>query len=261
MRRLLIAVAALLLLVLGVLLLAPASLFDRWLREATEGRIALASAEGTLWSGSADLALALPSGRLVAIPGVRWQTSPWALLRGRVEGRLSSADDRSLRGRFRLGRDAVELLDVRVTVPADVLMLAAAVAALAPAGSMALEIGALRWSPPGSSGSGTLTWQQASVTSPPDNARIDLGTVRMRFEASGDHFAYSFLNEGGDVGPDGQGTWGPGVGPRGRARIRQNAGASAAVSASLARLGSPGADGSWALTFPVGAPPEDGPRR
>jgi len=187
------------------------------------------------------------------VPGVRWQASPWALLAGRVGARLSAADDSALRGRFRLGRNSVELLDVRLTLPADLATLAAAVAAFAPTGSLALEIGAVRWAPPGSTGSGTLNWRNARLSAPADGTPIGLGNVRLDFQAAGDQLTYSFGNEGGDVGVDGEGTWQPGSAVKGSARIRENAGASDAASAALARLGQRAADGTWTLRFPVGA--------
>jgi general secretion pathway protein N len=82
---------------------APATLLDVVMNRATQGRVRLAQVSGTVWAGQgrivvsdsreaiaagqAERASALPG---LAIPGVfGWRLSPWPLLVGMVEARLT----------------------------------------------------------------------------------------------------------------------------------------------------------------------------
>jgi general secretion pathway protein N len=95
-------VVAGLLAVLTVLLVyAPASLADWALDRATQGRVRLADASGSLWAGRGRLVLAdlpdanavagrrLPTVAGVVIPGTfRWRLSAWPLLVGVLDARI-----------------------------------------------------------------------------------------------------------------------------------------------------------------------------
>lgn len=89
MKRLAIALLALIVIVLTVAVLAPAQWLASGLYEATGGRVALAEVNGRLWSGDATLVLA--SGReaqatRASLPErLSWRLSPWALLSGKVD--------------------------------------------------------------------------------------------------------------------------------------------------------------------------------
>lgn len=100
-RRAIVAVAAVLTGVLAsALVSAPATFADRALERATGGRVRLADADGSLWSGSARLVLADVGGRAandarrslagVVLPGrVRWTIAPAPLLVGRLEASVA----------------------------------------------------------------------------------------------------------------------------------------------------------------------------
>ena len=102
------ALLALIVVIATVLVTAPASMIDWGLGRATDGRVRLADAGGSIWNGRGRIVLvdtlmltererrggsagtapaSLPG---VVIPGtVRWQVSPLPLLIGRVQARAS----------------------------------------------------------------------------------------------------------------------------------------------------------------------------
>jgi hypothetical protein len=258
MKRLAFGLFALLSLAAAAVLLAPATLLERLVRERTAARLTLEAPSGSVWKGSADLAVALPDGRTVTAPGLRWRVSPWALLAGGVEGELLPAGSESgapATGRFRLHRDSFVLRDVRLTLPAEVLGAIGAVAAASPSGTITAEIGEVRWSPPGGSGGGTLAWRSASVALPPEGTRVDLGLVTVRFEVADGRLRYRLGSSGGSLGIEGAGDWTPGAVPTLDASVRPTASTAAPVSSTLSLLGPPGADGAYRFRFPFARAP------
>jgi general secretion pathway protein N len=89
MRTLLIIAAAVVVLAVTALVIAPAQWASAALRNASNGRVDLAEASGTLWNGSALLVLAPSSDGTVTratLPErLSWQLSPWSLLVGQLD--------------------------------------------------------------------------------------------------------------------------------------------------------------------------------
>ncbi len=85
--------AALVVLVVTVLVIAPAQWAAGAVRSATQGRVDLAEARGTVWNGSAVLVLAAASdataSRASLPERLSWQLSPWSLLAGQVDLTIS----------------------------------------------------------------------------------------------------------------------------------------------------------------------------
>jgi general secretion pathway protein N len=106
-RSILYVLLGLLVAVLTMLVTAPASLVDWGLKESTKGRVRLADASGSIWSGQGRvvfvdvlteanrdrqaLAERVPGSLAgVVIPGnIRWQISPLPLLIGRLQAEAS----------------------------------------------------------------------------------------------------------------------------------------------------------------------------
>lgn len=88
MRVLGFVVAALIILLVTALVIAPAQWAADYVRSATNGRLELAEANGTIWNGSAIVVLASPAetgaSRASLPERLSWQLSPWALLAGQV---------------------------------------------------------------------------------------------------------------------------------------------------------------------------------
>lgn len=89
MRVLGFVVAALIILLVTALVIAPAQWAADYVRSATNGRLELAEASGTIWNGSAIVVLASPAetgaSRASLPERLSWQLSPWALLAGQVD--------------------------------------------------------------------------------------------------------------------------------------------------------------------------------
>ncbi|MEZ5649019.1 MAG: type II secretion system protein N [Burkholderiaceae bacterium] len=127
MRIVLAVVAVLIGALVALVGFAPASLADYGLRRATQGRLALAETEGTIWHGSARLVLVDINDRSpeqltlagVAIPGrMRWQVRILPLMVGalranvRLDGMSEDiAIDGSV-GELRVGRGMLSLPSV-----------------------------------------------------------------------------------------------------------------------------------------------------
>ena len=89
MRTVYFVVAALIILLVTALVLAPAQWAAGYVRSATGGRVELAEASGTLWNGSAVVVLASPAetgaSRASLPERLSWRLSPWALLVGQID--------------------------------------------------------------------------------------------------------------------------------------------------------------------------------
>ena len=89
MRALGLVVAALLILLVTALVIAPAQWAADYVRSTTNGRLELAEASGTIWNGSAIVVLASPAetgaSRASLPERVSWRLSPWALLAGQID--------------------------------------------------------------------------------------------------------------------------------------------------------------------------------
>ena len=255
MKAALYAIAALVLVALGALLLAPATLIDGWLRDRTHGRLAMPRNEGTLWSGNGELSMSLQGARVLVLPELRWKVSPWSLFGGALEGTISgrSAPSGPIKGSFRIERHSMEVRDLGLTVPAEALATLAAVAALSPSGRVSIEIDSLRWAPPGSVGGGRILWHQASLILPEDRSRFGLGTVELQFSAQGDRFAYTMSNLDGEATLEGQGEWRPGSAPSVNATISANVGTPESLALALSRMAG-AAGGAVVLRIPAGLP-------
>jgi general secretion pathway protein N len=93
MRWIIYAAVALVVVIATTLVLAPAQWLAVGLRNASQGRVELAEATGTLWNGQATLVLTTGSGASSARASLperlSWRLSPWALLTGTVNLTLS----------------------------------------------------------------------------------------------------------------------------------------------------------------------------
>jgi general secretion pathway protein N len=113
-------------LLLAILLFAPARWLTRAVERATEGRVVLADARGTVWSGSAQLMLAGGPGSTdaVALPTrVDWRLSPrWNGLAAQLASACCTTQPVSLRWQPRWGGALVSLHDSASHWPAGLLV-------------------------------------------------------------------------------------------------------------------------------------------
>lgn len=91
--------------------LAPATLLDARIANATDSVVRLVDAEGTIWNGRATL-----TANAARIP-VTWQVDGWPLLRGVVQARMRSVAGTRVTGVF--GAPPLDLGEVRATLTAS----------------------------------------------------------------------------------------------------------------------------------------------
>ena len=93
MRPFYLIAAALAIVFATALFLAPAQWAASYVQSATNGRVELAEANGTVWNGSAIVVIASPAetgaSRASLPERLSWRLSPWALLGGQLDLALS----------------------------------------------------------------------------------------------------------------------------------------------------------------------------
>jgi general secretion pathway protein N len=176
----------LLLLVVAVVALAPARLVDAQLVQATDGRLRLADAAGTVWRGDGVVTDARGALRLP----VTWQLSPLALLKG------TAALDVTPQGEIVAAGDGVSLRNVRIDVPARALdALATRGITAAFGGDLRLDAAAFRYDGRSGDGAVDLRWDRARVAF--NGAIVDLGTITARMTPRGADLTGTFTSTGG----------------------------------------------------------------
>jgi len=189
---------------IGLIATVPATLVDAGLQRASTGKLRLAEAQGTLWSGAGQIEIRDARGRTGAAKGFAWRFLPASLLRGRLAYEVEL--DRSAR-RFpvTISLSRIQLTDIDITLPATVLGLA--VPKLAPlelTGDMLLHVANLAVGRNGAQGSATLQWRAAASAL---TAVSPLGDYELRFECEGSMIHARLRTLHGPLQLDGEGSW------------------------------------------------------
>jgi general secretion pathway protein N len=192
---------------LALLAMAPATLADAGLRQASEGRMRLAGARGTLWSGAGTLEVRDAAGRTALSKPLSWRLRPAPALRGQLAYEVV-LEPGSPPVPLLVSWSRIELANAEFGVPAAALGLASPVlAALDLTGavrimvpSLAVERGAMR-------GTATLRWLTAGSARSPV---YPLGDYEMRLEAQGAQGRATLQTLKGPLQLRGQGAWGGG---------------------------------------------------
>ncbi len=170
MRTFVYVIAAVVMLVLTALVIAPAQWAASAVRSATSGRIELADASGTLWNGSAILVLAAssdPGVSRASLPErLSWRLSPWSLLAAQLDLTLThpSALTQPLAIRAPLiGGGASTLGTATLRLPASLLVgLGAPWNTIRPGGILTINWDRLQIEPNRLLGNVSAEWQYAS---------------------------------------------------------------------------------------------------
>ena len=203
---------------IGLIATAPASLIDAGLQQASEGRLRLAEAQGTLWSGTGHIEVRDRMRRSAVAKRITWQVLPAYLLRGQIrcEVGLNLA---AKRFPVTISLARIELADADIDLPAAALGLA--IPKLAPlgfGGDVLLHVARVSFGRSAIQGNATLQWRGASSAL----TRVSpLGDYELRFEGDGAAVRASLRTVRGPLQLDGQGSWTSGGNPafRGTARI------------------------------------------
>jgi general secretion pathway protein N len=243
------AAIALVLALVALAALAPASLVDARLAALTGGRLRLADADGTVWRGRGFLADAQGSWR---VP-VAWRADPLALARGALAWRFDPAGaDGGPRGEVTLREGGVELHGLALRIPAAALrMLPGTTPGPAIGGEFVIDAPRLVAGSGAGEGAVDVRWERARLVW--QGALLDLGTVRARMTPSGDGFAATFDNAGGAARVDGDATLAT-AGASVRATVVPGPNVPAEFARALAALGTTDANGAVRIEW-------RGPRR
>ncbi len=195
---------------IGLMATAPATLVDAGLQRASDGRLRLADAQGTLWSGAGQIEMRDAGGRTGAVQSLAWLVRPASLLRGHLVYEVE-LDQAARRIPVTLSFSRIELADAEFTLPAAALGLA--VPTLAPlrlTGDARLHVESLSVGRSGMQGNATLQWRAAGSALTPVSP---LGEYEVRLKDDGAMVQASLRTLQGPLQLDGTGSWAKGSAP------------------------------------------------
>ena len=191
---------------IALVVTAPAMLVDAGLERASDGRLRLAAAQGTLWTGAGQLEIHAGGGRSGVAMNIAWRLLPGSLLRGHLVCEVE-LDQSSRRFPVTISLARIELADADIILPAAVLGLA--VPKLAPlrlTGDMRLHVARFAIGNGVAQGNATLQWRAAGSALTPV---APLGDYELRIDGE----AAVLRTLQGPLQLDGQGSWANGGNP------------------------------------------------
>ena len=195
---------------LALIATAPATLVDAGLQRASHGRLRLAEAQGTLWSGSGQIEIRDTGGRSGVAKALAWRVVPESLLRGHLVCEVE-LDQSAKRFPVTISLSRIELANADISLPATVLGLG--VPKLAPlglTGDVLIHVASLSIGRDAMEGNATLQWRAAGSTLTPVSP---LGDYEVRLDGEGTT-VHAFLRTiEGPLQLDGKGSWTRGDNP------------------------------------------------
>jgi len=203
---------------LGLIAAAPATLIDAGLEQATAGRLRLADARGTIWSGAGLLDIRDSNRRGGVAKSIAWRVLPTYLLLGQLRCEIA-LDQTARRFPVTISLRRFELSDADIGLPAEALGLG--VPKLAPlglTGDVLLHIARLSIGRNTIQGNATLQWKAAGSAFAPVSP---LGDYELRIDGDGATLRATLRTLQGPLQLDGQGSWTRGRNPAflGSARV------------------------------------------
>ncbi len=220
MRKALFVIVCVLLGLIGVaagtLPFVPASYLARWVENASDGRVLLAQAQGSVWSGEAQPVLVtggkIDGKRYTPLPGnIAWRFDDFGLMPPRVALRLSGEKIIGQPFRIEVGLQHAKVEPGNIRLPADLIEAAGApFNTLRPGGDLSMSWDTLsaRFGTAGAGLDGTLTldWSDArSALSPV----APLGSYRLTARGSGTQIGFELATIKGPLLLSGNGLWTP----------------------------------------------------
>lgn len=189
--------------VLFLIALAPATLLDVGLRHATEGRLRLAQARGTLWSGDGVLEIRDETGHAVG-KDLSWSLQTHALWRGRLDFAVA-IDHAGEAFPVRLSMRGIELSGADFSLPASTLGVAMPqMAPLGPRGELVFHVAKFSRVGEALSADAVVTWKDASSAV---TAVAPLGSYELRFNSVAGSLNATLRTLNGPLRLDGHGAW------------------------------------------------------
>lgn len=191
---------------LTLLITAPASLLDNGLQYATQGRLQLANASGTVWDGSATPAMRTQDDRLFALPFLHWKIAVPSLFTGKVQVLLQWDDQPPASATEAIiSFKQIELHHVQLQLPARVLDETSPM--LKPAqfrGQLLIQSDHLVFSSRGMEGTAVADWRQASSAL---SSISPLGDYRLALNGAGERIHIGLTTNSGVLLLEGDGNW------------------------------------------------------
>jgi general secretion pathway protein N len=202
------------LLALGVF--APATLLDARLEQASGGRLRLALAQGSLWSGTGWIEVRDAAGTAGIARPLAWRLRPASLLRGRLAVEVSMQDAKPFPVALSLA--GIEIADAVILLPAAALSLGMPrLSAFGLSGEVRVEIPRLSLARGRLDGDATLQWRGAGSALTPISP---LGAYEIRIKAAGSGMDARLRTLEGPLQLDGKGAWSSGEKPNFLATVR-----------------------------------------
>lgn len=183
--------------------LAPASLVDARLAAATEGRLRLAEARGSVWSGAGWIEVRDTRGAAGIAKPLRWHILPLSLFLGRLSAELQLDDAKPFPVSVSLS--GLEISNAALRLPATALGLG--LPKLAPfrlGGEVLVDVPQVSVARGRADGNATLRWLSASSAL---TTLAPLGDYEVRFSASGSALQATLSTLKGPLQLEGKGSW------------------------------------------------------
>jgi general secretion pathway protein N len=195
---------------LALAALAPATLIDARLERASGGRLRLAEAQGSLWSGAGWIEIRNADGRAGVAKCLSWRVLPGSLLRGRLLAEVELDQD-ARPFPVTISPSRIEIADAGIHLPAAAL--GVGVPGLAPfrlTGEVLVKIPHLSLERGRLDGEATLQWRAAGSALTPISP---LGAYEVQLKAVGPAMHAALRTLEGPLQLEGKGTWSNGDAP------------------------------------------------
>lgn len=197
--------------------MAPGTLIDAGLEGASNGRLRLAQAQGTIWAGAGLIEIRDVGGRNAIARDVSWRVLPESLWRGRLVCEVA-LDRAAHRFPVTITFSQFELANADINFPAAVLALAEPrLKPLRLSGDVLLHTTNVSVGHGGMRGDAVLQWRAAGSAFSPVSP---IGSYELRFDGQGNtvHALLSTLQ--GPLQLDGSGSWTKGRNAEFQATVR-----------------------------------------
>ena len=194
----------------ALIALAPATLIDARLERASDGRLRLAEAQGSLWSGAGWIEIRDADGRAGVAKRLAWRVLPGSLLRGRLVAEVE-LDQAAKPFPVTISLSRIDIADAGIHLPAAALGLGMPrVAPFRLTGEVLVTISHLSLGRGRMDGDATLQWRSAGSALTPISP---LGEYEVRFKAVGPAVHAALTTLEGPLHLEGKGTWSNGAPP------------------------------------------------
>ena len=210
MKRWQLIAIGLIIYTVAVIATAPATLIDARLQHASHGRLRLAEAHGTLWSGSGQIEIRDSAGRIGVAKDLAWRFLPESFLRGRLVCEVG-LDQSAKRFPVTISLSRIEVANADVSLPATVLGLGLPkLAPLGLTGDVLLHVASLTIERKEMQGNATLLWRDAGSVLTPISP---LGDYELRLDGEGATVHAYLRTIQGPLRLEGKGSWANGNNP------------------------------------------------